>query len=476
MVRCDAAASIEFPYLLLHDHTKVNRPPGPTGTPFLGSLLRAQRDPLQFTLDLCRQYGDVVRFRIGMYTGYLVNHPDHYRHVLISNQDNYDKHNYNYRKLRPVLGNGLITSDGAQWQRSRRMVQPAFHTERIRQLESKITETTGQLLNRWEHHVLKGDAVDAKQEMTRLTFRLMAGSLFSNDLMDVMGEVRDAFTVLNREITRRFTSAWVPPLWLYTPRNRAFVKARNTLDRIVRAIIDRRRRRGDPTGDILDILLHETDASGRRLSDRQVRNEVMTLMLAGHETTANLLTWTLGLLAVHPSVQEKVIPGEVGRQSATGQEPMGPDIKQVLQESLRMYPPVWIFSRRAIAKDRIGGYSIPAGATITMCTYALHRNPEFWDEPERFDPMRFMPSNGNRTTPAAYFPFGAGPRTCIGGHMAMTEARIVLQMICDRFAIQLEPGRKLIPEPLITLQPRGGLKLLLERRDFNQNIVRSLDT
>jgi cytochrome P450 len=217
---------------------------------------------------------------------------------------------------------------------------------------------------------------------------------------------------------------------------------------------------------MLNMLLQATDEQGRALPNTQIRDEVMTLMLAGHETTANLLTWTLGLLASNPNMQDMVAHTKTETvfdacQRATADTLY---IKAVLQESLRLYPPVWIFSRRAIDNDVIGGYSVPAGTTVTMCTYALHRHPAFWDVPDRFDPERFARTSDGLMPHPAHFPFGAGPRTCIGGHLAMTEAQMVLSMICRRFRLKLASGYRLEPEPLVTLRPRGGLKLILETR------------
>jgi cytochrome P450 len=212
----------------VHGLAKVKYPPGPSGQPFLGSLLQARRDPLQFTLDLCRDYGDIVRFRIGMYYGYLINHPEYYRHVLITNQKNYDKQNYNYRKLRPVLGEGLITADGAQWRRIRCVIQPAFHAHRIRQLESQITRATEEMLDGWDERTTRGRPVAADEEMMKLAFRLISEALFSADLQDATEVVRKAFGVLNRDISWRFKHVWAPPLWMPVPRNIVFRRAQHT--------------------------------------------------------------------------------------------------------------------------------------------------------------------------------------------------------------------------------------------------------
>lgn len=440
----------------------MKSPPGPNGLPFIGSLFRARRNPLSFALDLTRECGDIAAFRIGIYSGYLVNHPDYFQHVLQSNSRNYSKANYNYNKLKPVLGEGLITADGDSWLRNRRLIQPLFHKKRIAQDGSIITRTVANLLKRWEKASASNQPINLSASMMRLSLRIIIRILFSQEIDTVTNYVLHAFTTLNEDVAYRFRSVFVPPLWIPTRRNRAFNKAKAELDEVVYALIRKRRENDTSQNDLLDMLLSaREEPSGEGLTDKQIRDEAMTLMLAGHETTANLLTWACYLLSQHPSVLQtlqtelqKVIGG---RLPTTEDLPRLGYTKQVLQESLRLYPPVWIISRRAINNDMIAGYSIPAGSTVTLCAYTLHRHPDFWRNPELFRPERFAPARVNKQPPVAYFPFGAGPRACVGSHLALTEAQLILATIFQRYRLTMAPGQPVTPEPLVTLRPRNDL-------------------
>jgi len=439
-------------------------PPGPKGLPLLGSLFEARRNPLGFALDLTRKHGDLVHFRIGYYTGYLLNHPDYFDRVLHQNQDNYDKRNYNYRKLKPVLGEGLITAEGEHWRRHRRLIQPAFQRKQVAAFGSVAVRAAEEMLERWRFAARQGRPVDVDADMMRLALRVITESLFGDRMPSATEVVRRAFTVLNRDVAYRFRTVFVPPLWVPTPRNLAFKRARSELDRLVYDIIERRRKENGGRDDLLGTLLSaggpDRDSG---LSDREIRDEVMTLLLAGHETTANLLSWSCHLLSRHPDAAEKL--GNEASAVFGGHTPAFEDLpaldftNKVLQETLRLYPPVWIISRRAVDKDRIGGYSIPAGSTVTLCSYTLHRHPDFWDRPEEFRPERFSAEQAEGRHPFAFMPFGGGPRSCIGRHFAMMEAGLVLAMIMRRFRLRPVPEFTVEPEPLVTLRPKNGLQL-----------------
>jgi cytochrome P450 len=449
--------------------SKYKKPPRSPGMPLLGNLLQARKEPLRFALDLTHRIGDVIRFRIGFYTGYLLNHPDYFHQVLKTNHHNYSKDNYNYRKLKPVLGEGLITADGDLWFRHRRLVQPAFHSKKIDQFYSIITNATGEMLKRWEDNALHQKPLPIDHEMMEVTLRIVTGSLFSTDIHSSVNIISKAFTILNEGISYRFKTAFVPPLWIPTPRNRKYRKARAQLDQIVFDIIGKRRSEKELGHDLLDMLMSARDESaGSVLTDREIRDEVMTLMLAGHETTANLLTWTCYLLSQNPDSMDKL---EAELKEVLGnRDPEVKDIpklkyaRNVLEESLRLYPPVWIISRKAIHSDNIGGYHIPAGATVTLCSYTLHRHPGFWKDPEKFDPSRFSSNENGELSTRAYFPFGGGPRSCIGKDFAMMEAHVIMAMIFRRYRLKPMPDHPVEPEPMITLRPRYGLKIFLEKK------------
>lgn len=461
-------AGLENNFKLFNKGTPGRPPPGPKGLPLLGSLLQARREPLDFARELIRRYGDIVHFKVGFYTGYLLNHPDYLQHVLSSNNHNYNKENYNYKKLKPVLGEGLITSDGDQWLRHRRLIQPAFHRKNLGRVGDITIKATNEMLTRWDSIASHAQSVNVAAEMMKLTLGVVTKSLFSVDIRSSTNTVGKAFTNLNEDIAYRFKNVFVLPLWVPTQRNRAFKKARDELNRFVYKIIDRRRLSNESRNDLLGALLsaREELPEEQGLSDREIRDEVMTLLLAGHETTANLLTWTLYLVSQHPTVEQKVRAelDEVLQGRVPGVEDISAlnYVKKVLQESLRLYPPVWIISRNAINNDSIGGYSIPAGATVTLCLYTLNRHPDFWENPEKFNPERFDAEKVKTRHQYAYLPFGGGPRSCIGKHFAMLESQLILAMIFRRYHLRVVEGYSVEPEPLVTLRPRNGLRMVLE--------------
>jgi len=438
---------------------------GPKGIPLLGSMFKARRDPLQFAMDLSRNYGDLSYFRIGLYSGYFLNHPDYFKHVLQTNQRNYSKDNYNYKKLKIVLGEGLITSNGNLWLKERRMIQPVFQHSHTGQFAAITGKATREMLHRWKTIKKRDFTLDIASEMMQLTLRIITEALFSIDMSNHAKTVSKAFTVLNQDISHRFQTFFSAPLWINTASNRQFKKARSELNQVVSSIISNRRKSSTRYDDLLDMLLAvRDDQSGQQMNDQQIRDEIMTLLLAGHETTATLLSWTLYLLSQHKEVKDK-LSAEL-KQQLKGKYPDMKDISrlkyctQVIQESLRLYPPVWIISRKAIKEDIIGGYRIPAGATVVLCSYTLHRHQDYWHQPHLFNPQRF--SSSENENPAAYFPFSIGPRSCIGAHFAMTEACLILSMLLQHFDFKLQSGFKVEPEPLVTLRPRHGLKMVLK--------------
>jgi cytochrome P450 len=445
------------------------RPPGPAGIPLLGSLLEAQRDPLHFVLHMARTYGDIAYFSIGPYSGYHLNHPDYIQHVLQLNHTNYNKVNYNFKILKVGLGESVLTSSGEKWLQQRRLIQPAFHRERIARFGSIMIEATCDMLERWQSSARDDQLLDIADEMIRLTLRIVGKSLFSVDLGANIDTIATTFAQVNEDIAHRFRTGLVPPFWIPTPRNLAFKRNRSKLDRIVYEIIAYRRQNGGPNDDLLGMLLEARDErSGEGMTIRQVRDQVMTLMLAGHETTAALLTWTWYLLATHPAIAQNLTRelDEVlnGRLPTLDDLPALEYTEMVLQESMRLYPPVWFFNRTAIEDDEIGGYPIPAGSIVTLSPYTMHRHPAFWQNPEGVDPERFTPKRMEGRHRYAYIPFGGGPRYCIGSTFAMMEAQLILATIAQQYRLVLAPGQPVEPEPLVTLRPHDGLKMRLSPR------------
>lgn len=444
-------------------------PPGPAGLPLLGSLLEARRDPLHFVLRMARTYGDIAYFSMGTQTGYHLNHPDYIQRVLQSNHRNYNKENYNFELLKAGLGEGLITSSGEQWLQQRRLMQPAFHRQRIARFGSVVVEATQDMLEEWQSSTKHGQLLNVTDEMIRLTLRIVGQSLFGTDLRANADTIGATFACLNEDFAYRFRTVFVPPFWVPTPRNLAFKRNRSKLDRVVYEIIARRQQRGGPDDDLLGMLLEAKDErTGEGMTARQIRDQVMTLMLAGHETTAALLTWTWYLLSTHPAIARNLTDelDEVldGCPPTVDDLPALEYTEMVLQESMRLYPPVWFFNRTAIEDDEIGGYLVPAGSIVTLSPYTMHRHPAFWQNPEGFDPERFAPKRVEKRHRYAYIPFGGGPRYCIGNGFAMMEAKFVLAMVAQRYRLALAPGQPVEPEPLVTLRPRHELKMRLHPR------------
>lgn len=452
-------------------------PSGPRGHFLWGTVREFRRDILGTLRSWNETYGDAIRFRFFLhYHGYIFAHPEHNKHIFQDNNRNYVKlPNPQNSLLVALVGYGLLTNDGDSWLRQRRLAQPAFHRRRIAEFSKVMTQATVQTLESWRDVAKQGTPLDVSEEMMRLTLEIVGKSLFSVDLTREADTVGDAFTAVNRQF-RQFSShpfgVWLMnATWL--PRTRRFMGNVAVLDRVVADVIAERRRlrqngRGE-TNDLLDLLMDARDEeTGEGMDDRQLRDEVMTLMLAGHETTSNALTWTLYLLSEHPDVREK-LEEEVDRVLA-GRMPTFEDIPQltyttmVLEESMRLYPPAYAVARTAADEDVVGGYRVEKGAVITLSPYVTHRHPDFWEDPDRFDPQRFSAERKAKRPRYAYIPFGGGPRKCIGSNFAMTEATLILAMIAQRFRLDHVPEHPVELEPLITLRPRHGMLMQLQER------------
>ena len=455
--------------------TRPKTPPGPRGHFLLGSMAEVQTDVMGFLQGLAQQYGDVARFRFAWFSGYLVSHPDAIQRVLQENNRNYSKRTFAYQMLKPLVGEGLLTSDGATWLRQRRLIQPAFHRQRIHAFSKLMTGATEQMLERWRAPAFRDAPLNASEEMMRLTLSIVAQALFSQDVSREADVVGRSFTYLNQELSARFRTLFPAPLFLPTPRNRRFKAALAALDGVVAELIHTRRAQlasGEPAPDAPDLLAMLLEArdedTGEGMTDTQLRDEVMTLLLAGHETTANALTWTWYLLSQNPEAEAK-LHAELdralgGRVPTISDLPDLPYNRMVVQETLRLYPPAWIVSRMAEKDDELCGYAIPAGSVVEVSPYIMQRHPRYWEDPDAFDPERFTPERSQGRPAFAYFPFGGGPRLCIGRDFALVEAQLILATVASRLRLRLEPGFPVEPEALITLRPRNGLQMRLEDR------------
>jgi cytochrome P450 len=443
-------------------------PPGPPGLPIFGSAFGALRDPLALFTDATREHGDIVGFRMLHLRYVLLANPDAIHHVLVENHKNYEK-SRNYAGLKVILGQGLVTSEGEVWRRQRKLAQPAFHRERIASFVRAMSECTGDMLGRWDEE-RAGAVLDVHKEMMRLTFRVVGRALLSRDLDGDASAIGEALGIGLRW-ANDYAEALVPvPLAVPTPKNLRLRKAMRTFDALIYRTIAERRA-GGHEDDLLSMLLEARDEeTGEPMSDALLRDELITMVSAGHETTANALSFALHLLAEHPE-WARAIAEEADAVLGDRATPTMEDVKKlaktsmVVEETMRLYPPVWVFERRALEADRVGRWEMPKDATVGIAPYVVHRSPALFAHPERFDPTRFSPEAKETRHKYAFIPFGGGPRTCIGNVFAMTEATLMLAMITRRFRLEALPGRPLELEPFVTLRPKGGLPMRLGRRE-----------
>lgn len=435
--------------------------PGPPGDPLLGHLRPFRRDVLALLQSATRDHGDVVRFRIGPLVVHLLNHPDHVTHVLQTRARHYDKATRSSAAIAAIAGTSLLTTNGAAWEARRRLMQPVFHRQQVGDLADVMRRVAARRLDAWT----PGATIDVASKMMRIAFEIAGVAILGADVSDVAGALEDDVALLLRHVYTRWGRLVPMPSWVPTRDNRRFAAALARVDAVVTRIVRRHRERPDEAPPLLGLLMAADDPdTGAPFSDDRLRDEVITMLLAGHETTASALAWTLARLSQHPDVAARV-RNEIDdslrdRPPALADMPALRYTTQVLQESLRLAPPIWAIERRVIADDTIAGYAIPAGSSVIVSPWVLHRHPAFWADAERFDPDRFA----GATMPDAYLPFGAGPRYCIGAEFAMLEARVVLALVMQRWRLDAVPGQVLAPDAALTLRVRGGWRVVATRR------------
>jgi cytochrome P450 len=442
--------------------------PGPRSLNPFKSVLAFRRDPLQFLTELQKNYGNIVQFRLVVWTTMFISHPDYIKHVLQDNHRNYDKDVLIFQIVRPLVGNGLITAVGGDdWLRKRRLVQPAFHRQRIAALGTLMIDAIQVMVQHWETYARQRQVFDLAEEMINLTLQIASKSLFNVDVSSKYNSFRQAFSQTNAFLIDYFSMPF-PPLFVRTPRNRRFWSAIETMETLAYEIIRNRRQQQEDVGDLLSMLLNAVDENGQGMDDKQLRDEVMTLLLAGHETLASTLMWTWYLLTQHPEAQEHLY-AELD-QILAGRTPTMEDLPQlnytrmVLEETMRLYPAAWQLMRRAIRDDEIDGYHIPANSSILWSPYVAHRHPDFWEKPEQFYPEHFSLECSAKRPRHAYMPFSSGPRTCVGNTFAMTEMQLVLATIAQQYRVSLALGHHVEVEPLLSLRPKNGVLVSIERR------------
>ena len=439
--------------------------PGPKGSLIQGVMAEFNRDTFGFIARCRRDYGDVVRMRFLYLTAHFVYHPDDIEYVLATNAKNFIKS----RSLRTpffqrLVGNGLLTSEGETWKRQRRLAQPAFHRQRISAYAEVMVDYTTRMIASWSD----GEARDIHRDMMRLTLEIVVKTLFNTEVSGEADRVGQVLSQIAKPFASQATLKWILDNRLPTSTHRRFNRAAREIDQIVYRLIAERQSSGSDQGDLLSMLVAAHDEDGSQMNDKQLRDEVMTLFLAGHETTALTLSWAWYLLAQNPDVEAK-FHAELD-EVLGGRLPMVADLarlkfaEMIAKESMRLYPPAYALGREAIEECEIGGYRVPARAQVFMFQWATQRDPRFFVEPEKFWPERWTEEFSNRLPKYAYFPFGGGPRACIGNYFAMMETVLLLATIGQRFRFSLLPNHEVSLMPAMSLRPANGIKVVVRNR------------
>ena len=439
-------------------------PPGPRSRSPLGHGAEFVRDTVGFLRSCARDYGDIVTFRTGPQRTFLLNRPDYIEEVLVTHNHNFIKP-FALRRMNRFLGMGLLSSDGETWRRQRRLAQPAFHTQRIASYADVIVAFAQRRLTGWAD----GEVRDLHDEMMQITYEIVGKTLFDADVGDQAADVRDALAMTLEHYQRVLGSFWILlPDGIPTPANLRLRKALRRLDSAIYQVIDERQSGNTDRGDLLSMLLQAKDTDGTGLSRRQLRDEVMTLMFAGHDTTALTLTWCWYLLGQHADIETR-LHDELGRVLC-GRAPTVEDVPElkytaaIVNEVLRLYPPAWGIAREAVTSCVIGGYRIPKGSIVLMSQAVMHRDARYFDEPDAFRPERWLDGLAKQLPKYAYFPFGGGQRLCIGYAFALMEATLLVGTIAQRYRFTLAPDHRVEPHAALTLRPRYGMRMVLHQR------------
>ena len=434
------------------------RAPGPRGELFFGNLRPFAADILGYFTSCVREFGDTVALRLPGRDVLLLNRPEDIEAVLLTQRTNFIKHTFFWRHVTAIFGNGLLTSEGEFWLRQRRLAAPAFHPDRIAAYADVMAAYADRQADAWDADG-QGAPRDVHRDMMRVTMEIVSKTLFDVEVEEDVDAIGRSFDLVIREIAKRFRRPVKIADWIPLPGNLRYRRGVGLLDRLVKRVLAERRARPGDRGDLLSMLMAARDDDGKPMSDRQLRDELITLFLAGHETTAIALSWTLFLLARHPDVEER-LSREI-REALAGRLPRAADLpslryaEAVVRESLRLFPPAYVIGREALADCVIGGYDVPAGTTIYFAPWVLHRDARHFPDPEAFRPERWLDGSTARLPKYAYIPFGGGPRICIGERFAMMEGVLVLVTLLRRCRLEMA-GPDPVPFPSITLRPEGG--------------------
>jgi cytochrome P450 len=439
-------------------------PPGPKGHPILGVMREFNRDSLSFIMR-CREYGDVVSARFLYVPAYFIYHPADIEEILSTNARNFRKSmSLRSNFFQRLVGNGLVTSEGDFWRRQRRLAQPAFHRQRISSYGEVMVDYATRTIDKWR----PGETRDIHPDMMRLTLEIVVKTLFDADVSADADKVGRILSELVKPFASQATLKWILDNRLPTPAHRRFHRAVGEIDKVIYRIIAERRNSGYDQGDLLSMLLQAHDDDGSQMTDSQLRDEVMTIFLAGHETTALALSWGWYLLATNPEV-EKGFHAELdevlaGRLPDVSDLPRLRYTEMIVKETLRLYPPAYAVGREPIEECEIGGYRVPRHTQIFAFQWATHRDPRYFENPDLFDPDRWTAEFSDKLPKYAYFPFGGGPRQCIGNYFAMMEIILLLATIGRRFKFSLAPDQKVEVWPAMSLRPKNGIKMVISER------------
>lgn len=437
----------------------------------LGPVYYAQRDPLRQFAKWIEEFGDVIRLEGFLGKAVIIGSPELAREVLVDRYAKYQQKSQSYVVLRILMGNGLVTSEGEFWRGQRKLVQPAFHRRRLDAIFDMMVERVTESVDNLCAVASTGKPTDLTPILSHLTLDIISRAMFSSDVQGTAAQVSHHIHVLNGYALRMLRNPWLflLPRCIPLPFTSGPVGSLNALNRIVTGIIQRRRTQPSEHDDLLSMLLSAcAEETGRGMTDEQLRDEVMTIFVAGHETTANAMAWLLYLVSRHPEVEARLVAEITTNWPAEGLTPANLQnftyLRQVIDESLRVYPSIWSVGRRCTEEDELGGFRIPVGMNVVVPIYYFHWSERFWKEPHKFDPERFAPERRPPPEPMIYFPFGAGPRSCIGNHFALQELMIMTILFYRALTFRVADGFKVEPDPLITLRPKYGMEMTLRRR------------
>ena len=442
--------------------------PGPKGLPIVGNVIEAQRDFLGFCQRLAKDYGDVAAFRLAHLPSVLISHPELIQEVLQNKNGYYGKNPY-HDAMGMILGDGLLTSEDEVWTSQRKIIQPIFQRHNIMEMTQSMSQISAERVAVWDKFAQENATIDMHEEMADLTLDIILTTMFGSMLTkEENRQIAIAMKDISEFAMQKPNQPIDIPTWVPIPQNFKLKRARRILDEVILKLIKHREASDDVHHDLLSMLMNARSEEGEGLSSERIRDQMATFIFAGHETTATHLSWTWMLLAQHPNVLEKL--QEELRSVLDGRTPTVQDLpnlnytRMVLEESLRVYPVIWTYGRRVRQDHDLGGYAMAEKSLIFISIHTMHHHPTYWENPDQFDPERFTdPKLKSGIYKHIYFPFGVGPRICIGNHFAVTESMITLATLAQKFSPTLIPNQKIVPEPLITLRPKYGIQMKLSK-------------